>query len=405
MPSYSYVAIDKSGKERKSTIQADSPEQAAEHIRKAALVPVEVKEVGLLEKDIKVGGGGKKVKAKDLSVFCRQLVSMLQAGVTIVDSLGMLEKQTENKRLAAAIHETKSEVERGHTLSEAMANQDKVFPEMLINMVAASETTGNIEIAFGRMAIQFDKSSKISGMLKKSMAYPIVLLIVMIVIVIVMVVKIIPGYATTFADQGMELPAITRGMMVMSEFITKRWFVCIAIIVVAVLGIKAYKGTESGAMFFGKLAIRIPIFGKLNLKTYSSQFARTLSTMMSSGITMIDALDAVMKTMKNQVFLKHLQEAREEVAKGVPLSEPLRQGELFPPMVVHMISIGEETGDMQGMLDKLADYYDEEVEMTTQTVMAAMEPMIIVMMAVVVIILVAAIFAPMMSMYNMVGNS
>lgn len=405
MPSYSYTAIDKSGKERKATIEADSPEMAAEHIRKASLVPVEIKEVGLLEQDIKLGGGGKKVKPKDLSVFCRQLVSMLQAGVTIVDSLGMLEEQTENKRLAAAIHATKGEVERGHTLSEAMANQDKVFPEMLVNMVEAGETTGNIELSFARMAVQFDKSSKISGMLKKSLAYPIVLLIVMIVIVIVMVVKIIPGYATTFAEQGMDLPAITQAMMNMSDFLTKRWYICIAGIVLLVVGIRAYKHTESGAMVFGKLAIKVPVFGKLNLKTYSSQFARTLSTLMSSGITMIDAIDAVMKTMKNALFLKQLRDAKEEVAKGVPLSEPLKQGQLFPPMVVHMISIGEETGDMQGMLDKLADYYDEEVEMTTQTVMAAMEPMIIVMMAVVVVILVAAIFAPMMSMYNMVGNS
>lgn len=405
MPSYSYTAIDKSGKERKATIEADSPEMAAEHIRKASLVPVEIKEVGLLEQDIKFGGGGKKVKPKDLSVFCRQLVSMLQAGVTIVDSLGMLEEQTENKRLAAAIHATKGEVERGHTLSEAMANQDKVFPEMLVNMVEAGETTGNIELSFARMAVQFDKSSKISGMLKKSLAYPIVLLIVMIVIVIVMVVKIIPGYAETFAEQGMDLPAITQAMMDMSDFLTKRWYICIASIVLLVVGIRAYKHTESGAMVFGKLAIKVPVFGKLNLKTYSSQFARTLSTLMSSGITMIDAIDAVMKTMKNALFLKQLRDAKEEVAKGVPLSEPLKQGQLFPPMVVHMISIGEETGDMQGMLDKLADYYDEEVEMTTQTVMAAMEPMIIVMMAVVVVILVAAIFAPMMSMYNMVGTS
>lgn len=405
MPSYSYTAIDKSGKERKATIEADSPEMAAEHIRKASLVPVEIKEVGLLEQDIKFGGGGKKVKPKDLSVFCRQLVSMLQAGVTIVDSLGMLEEQTENKRLAAAIHATKGEVEKGHTLSEAMANQDKVFPEMLVNMVEASETTGNIELAFARMAVQFDKSSKLSGMLKKSLAYPIVLLIVMIVIVIIMVVKIIPGYAETFAEQGMKLPAITQGMMTMSEFLTKRWYICIVSIVVLVLGIRAYKHTESGAMVFGKLAIKVPVFGKLNLKTYSSQFARTLSTLMSSGITMIDAIDAVMKTMKNALFLKQLRDAKEEVAKGVPLSEPLKQGQLFPPMVVHMISIGEETGDMQGMLDKLADYYDEEVEMTTQTVMAAMEPMIIVVMAVVVVILVAAIFAPMMSMYNMAGNA
>ena len=152
------------------------------------------------------------------------------------------------------------------------------------------------------------------------------------------------------------------------------------------------------------MAMKLPMFGKLNIKTYSSQFARTLSTLMYAGIPLIHGIDAVTKLMKNRHFQLQLQSAREEVAKGVPLSEPLRKGGLFPPMVIHMLSIGEETGDIEGMLDKLADYYDEEVEMTTQTVMAAMEPMIIVVMAIIVVILIAAIYAPMLSMYNQLGN-
>lgn len=190
----------------------------------------------------------------------------------------------------------------------------------------------------------------------------------------------------------------------MSHVITKFWYLFVGGILLIVLGIREWRKTESGKLFFGKIAMKLPLFGKLNIKTYSSQFARTLSTLMYAGIPLIHGIDAVTKLMKNRHFQLQLQSAREEVAKGVPLSEPLRKGGLFPPMVIHMLSIGEETGDIEGMLDKLADYYDEEVEMTTQTVMAAMEPMIIVVMAIIVVILIAAIYAPMLSMYNQLGN-
>lgn len=403
MPSYSYIAVDAMGKEKKATIDAENQDKAAARLKKNGLTLISIKEVGMLEKDIKLSFG-RKVKPRDLSVFCRQFVSMIEAGVTVIDALGMLEEQTENKRLSAALHEVRTEVEKGQTLSEAMGHQGEIFPEMLVNMVAAGETSGNIELSFSRMAVQFDKTAKLSGLMKKSLAYPVVLLIVAVLIVILMVVKVIPGYAATFEQAGMQLPGITRAMMSMSHVITKFWYLFVGGILLIVLGIREWRKTESGKLFFGKIAMKLPLFGKLNIKTYSSQFARTLSTLMYAGIPLIHGIDAVTKLMKNRHFQLQLYSAREEVAKGVPLSEPLRKGGLFPPMVIHMLSIGEETGDIEGMLDKLADYYDEEVEMTTQTVMAAMEPMIIVVMAIIVVILIAAIYAPMLSMYNQLGN-
>lgn len=403
MPSYSYTAVDRKGKEKKSTIEADNREQALLELRREGLTPIQVKEVGLLERDISFKVG-KKVKPRDLSVFCRQFVSMLEAGVTIIDALGMLSEQTENKRLAQGLREVRDDVEKGRTLSEAMARQEQVFPDMLVNMVAAGETSGNIELSLSRMAVQFEKSAKLSGLMKKSMAYPVVLIVVALVILVVMVVKVIPGYAQTFEEAGMELPGITMAMMNMSAVVTKYWYLFIGGIALIVLLIREYRRTESGKLFFGKLAMKLPIFGKLNVKTASAQFARTLSTLMYAGIPLIEGLDAVTRTVKNRVLQRHLEEAREEVAKGVPLSEPLRSGGLFPPMVVHMLAIGEETGDIEHMLDNMADYYDEEVEMATQTVMAAMEPMIIVVMAIVVVILIAAIYAPMLSMYDAIGS-
>ncbi len=403
MPSYAYIAVDKAGIEKKASIDADTYDKALVSLRRDGLTPIEVKEVGAFSKDINISIGG-KVKPRDLSVFCRQFVSMVSAGVTIIDALDMLSEQTENKKLANALKETKGEVEKGHTLSEAMGNHPKEFPQMLVNMVNAGETSGSIEQAIARMAVQFEKSAKLKGLMVKSLMYPCVLIVVALAILVIMLVVVIPNYGKMFDDAGMELPGITLAMITMSNFIQKFWYFILGAIAALIIMLQQYKQTQSGAEVFGKMAIKMPLFGKLNVKTYSSQFARTLSTLIYAGIPMIDAIDAVAKIMKNALFKKHLMEAKEEVAKGMPLSEPLKYGGLFPPMVVHMLSIGEETGDLENMLDNLANYYDEEVEMTTQTVMAAMEPMIIVVMALMVLMLVGSIMSPMMSMYDMVDS-
>lgn len=237
MPSYSYIAVDAMGKEKKATIDAENQDKAAARLKKNGLTLISIKEVGMLEKDVKLSFG-RKVKPRDLSVFCRQFVSMIEAGVTVIDALGMLEEQTENKRLSAALHEVRTEVEKGQTLSEAMGHQGEIFPEMLVNMVAAGETSGNIELSFSRMAVQFDKTAKLSGLMKKSLAYPVVLLIVAVLIVILMVVKVIPGYAATFEQAGMQLPGITRAMMSMSHVITKFWYLFVGGILLIVLGIR-----------------------------------------------------------------------------------------------------------------------------------------------------------------------
>lgn len=403
MPNYAYIAVDKKGKEKKATIESENPDKAVEQIHQMGMLPVELSEVGTLGAEIKVNIN-RKVKTKELGLFCRQFVSMVSAGVTIIDALQMLADQMEHKTLRDALQGCCGEVKKGRPLSEAMGHYPKVFPEMMVNMAEAGETSGNIENAFARMAVQFEKSAKLSGLLLKSMVYPIVLMVVAIVILIVMVVYVIPGYAKTFAENGMELPGITKAMMSMSRVIQGYWYIFVLCIVAGILLLIRFRRSEMGIQFFSKLAIRLPLFGKLNIKTYASQFSRTLSTLVHAGIPLIDGLEAVSKTMKNALFREHLAEAAEEVSKGVLLSEELKREKLFPPMVPHMVAIGEETGDLEGMLDKLADYYDQEVEVTTQTVMAAMEPMIIIVMAVIVVLLIASIFAPMLSMYDQIGN-
>lgn len=401
MADFAYTAIENNGREVRGSMEAENREKVDARLRSQGLIPLEIQEQNALQKDIHFGA---KVKPRDLSVFCRQFVSMLRAGVNIMDALEMLTLQTENKTLSKAIAETRTEIGKGTTLSEAMAMQGEVFPPMMVNMVEAGETSGSIDQSLERMAVQFEKSSKLKGLMKKSMIYPVILLMVTVAIVIVVVVYVIPKYMEMFEGYDFEMPAVTLALMHMSDFIVNNVFLIIAAIVVLVLAIVRWKKTESGRLFFGKAAIRIPVFKKLNIKTYSSNFARTLSTLMQAGIPMIDAVDSVARTMTNVLYRDELLRAKEEIAKGVPLSEPLKAGGLFPPMVVHMLSIGEETGEIEEMLDKLADYYDEEVEMTTQSVLALMEPMIIIFMAGIVVLLIIAIMGPMLSMYNGVGN-
>ena len=401
MTEYIYRAIGEDGKEKKGNIKAESLEEAHEIIRRDRLTPVEVKKAGLLDIDIGIGG---KIKPRDLSVFCRQIVSMLQAGVTIMDALAMLEEQTENKKLAAAIGGAQTEIGKGETLGNAIAKFPAVFPDVMVEMVTAGEASGKLDMAFTRMSVYFEKAAKMKGIVKKAAMYPIMVLAVTLIVVVVMLVKVIPGYQSMFEQMGTELPAITRAVVAASDFIIGRWYLIVAVIIAAVVGIRAYAISQSGQVFFAKLSRNMPVFGVLTIKNAASSFARMMSTLIYSGLGMTDALTITAGTMTNYLYKKKCLEIKDEVMKGVTLSEPLLADDMFPPMVGHMAKIGEETGQLEEMLNRLADYYDEEVELATQTVIAVIEPCIILVLAVVVCVLIAAIMSPMLAMYNNMNN-
>ena len=403
MADFNYLAIDSDGKERKGNIVAETEQEVKAKLKLEGYTVVNVQKTNFLNKDLNISIGG-SVKPRDLSVFCRQFISMVNAGVTILDTLEMLTDQTENKTMAKAIKSVYGEIQKGETLSDALAKFPKVFPSIMVSMVAAGEASGKIDVAFERMSEHFEKSAKMKALVKKASVYPIMVSIVAVIVVIVMLVKVIPSYQDMFNDLGTSLPPITVMVVHMSNFIMHKWFIMIAVIVAVVVAIKAFKSTEEGQKIFGMLAIKAPVFGTLNIKTAASNYARTLSTLVYSGLPMIDALGITAGTMTNYMYRKALEKAKEDVSKGIPLSEPVAASGLFPPMVSHMTRIGEETGDLEGMLSKLADYYDEEVEMATQTVMAAMEPMIIIVLALVVGVLVMAIMSPMLSMYSAMDN-
>lgn len=404
MPNFKYVAYSKEGKEVKGTIEAADKDEAVYKLKEEGQMVVSVDKGSALDQDLNLSFGKKKASTRDLSVFCRQFVSISTAGVAIVDALEMLGDQTENKALQEAIYNVKASVQKGDTLANSMRRQDGIFPPMMVNMVEAGESSGSLEVAFERMAIQFEKSTKIKSLVKKSMIYPIALTVIVVGVVIVMMILVIPTFSDMYADMGQELPALTRGVVALSDFIVGKWYILIAIIAVAVIAIKAFVATDTGKYVKADLGMKMPIFGKLTVKSASAQFARNLSTLTAAGISMVDALEIVAKTMSNLRFKDAVLEAKEKVTQGRPLSEPLKASAVFPNMIIHMIGIGEETGNMDDMLITAATYYEEEVEVATEQVSAVIEPLLIVVMAGIVGTIIMSVLIPMFGMYDLAGG-
>ncbi len=403
MAAWGFVAIDKSGKEIKGSKEADSEEQVLRELKAQGLIVLDVTEQNALTKDISIDIGGKPT-ARDLSVFCRQFASITRAGVTIIEALRMLAEATENKKMQKALMNVRADVEKGETFADSLAKHPAVFPELLIQMARAGESSGSLETSMERMAIQFEKSAKTKALVNKAMIYPIVVMIVAIAVVIVMLLVVIPSYTDMFEQLGAELPGITLAVIAMSDFLKNYWFIIIPVVIGIVFLIKAYAKTYSGKHLFGKQQLKIPALKNLVVKNASAMMARTLSTLLTAGVPLNEAVGIVADTMTNIWFKEALHDATEQIMVGVPLSQPLQNCGLFPPMVYYMVRIGEEAGSTEEMLNKLADYYEEEVELAVQSLMAAMEPMIIIVLAVVVGGLIAACMAPMMTMYEALDN-
>ena len=399
MPGYSYVAVDSRGKEKRGRMDAENREEVVRQLKNDGLIPVSIREQGVLNKEIDFSIG-KKVKPRDLSVFCRQFVSITQAGVPMKEALQMLTEQTENKYLKQAVANVLANVEKGNTLADSMAAEKDIFPDIMVHMVEAGESSGSLDTSFARMAVHFEKEAKLKATIRKATIYPIILIFAVIGVIAVMLLFVISIFIDMFADLDVEMPALTMGVMNLSKWTVGHWYVILAVIVAVILAYQAIYRTDQGRLKIDLIKMKIPLLGKLNVKSTCAQFARTMSTLMAAGVSTIDCLETVAKIVKNIHYKNALMKAREEVMKGIPLSEPLETSGIFPPMVYHMTSIGEDTGNMEDMLTKLADYYDEEVEITTQSVLAAMEPLIIVFMALIVGTLVIAVIMPIGTMYE-----
>ena len=402
MAEYVYRAISKSGKEIKGKVEAENIEKAKNELKGRDLYITEIGEATALEKDISLSIG-EKIKTRDLCMFCRQFVSMQRAGVTIIETLKMLSEATENKFFSKTLMNVCKNVEKGETLADSL-DMEEAFPMLMIKMTAAGEASGSLDIAYERLAVQFERQAKLTGMIKKASIYPIIVCIVAVAVVIVMLNFVVPNFMGMFEDMDMEMPGITLAVIAASDFMQKYWYILILIVVALVIFFKWFKSTPRGEGILAKLALKVPLFGDMTIKSASANLSRTLSTMVAAGIPLVEAVDITAGTMTNYYFRKALLDAKESIIAGVPLSTPLKECGLFPPMVYHMTRIGEEAGSLEEMLSKLADYYEEEVEIATASLMAALEPMIIIVLAAVVGTIVGAVLAPMMTMYEGLNN-
>ena len=405
MAVFTYVAIDGKGKQVKGSLDADNQMKASDQLKKDGLTIIELKEGSALNKEVSLGSfGKKKVKIRDLSLLCRQFVSLNRAGVTIVETLKMLAEQTENPTLQEALVEVSTSVQKGDSLATAMRLRQDVFPELLCHMVAAGEASGNLDVSFERMAQQFEQSAKLQSMVKSAMTYPIIVLIVAFAVVIVMLEFVVPTFMGMFADMDIDMPKITLAVVAVSDFVQAHFILLLVIIAAIVAGVMYFSKTATGKGLFHRIAIKAPIFGDLTVKQSSARFARNLSTMLAAGISTPDAVQIVGETMNNVYYREVMANARVDVMQGVPLSTPLEKSGLFPPMVYHMVRIGEETGNTEAMLNTLADYYEDEVEEATKALTTMLEPLMIVLLAGICGTIIGAVIAPMGAMYEGLDN-
>lgn len=397
MPSFTFTAIGKTGKRISDSIESASLENAKNSLRSAGYTLLSIQENSFLNRSIDLpflGNPG----PKEMAVFCRQFVSILRSGVPMSMVLSMLAQQTENKKLSTAIREMQADVEKGWPLASSMRRQKRIFPNILVNMVAAGEESGSLEESFRQMEIYFEKSKRTRAAVGRVMIYPCILLVVMIIVLIVMMTKIIPMFLETFVQMNVELPKVTKIVMAVSSWFGKWWWAFLLSIAALAVFCLIYRRTNSGRHFFGWLARRVPIVKRLTVKSASAVFCRTVSLLLASGLSLTEALDLTAQNMTNVYFEEAVRTAGTLVSEGWPLGVSLQDVHIFPAMVSNMTTVGEETGDLQDILAKTADYFDQEVESATQKLLALLEPAVILFMAFFVVIIVFSIFLPMLNM-------
>ncbi|RKD34593.1 type II secretion system F family protein [Thermohalobacter berrensis] len=399
MPVYKYKAVKETGDKKEGKYTANSKNEVISMLRDNKYYPIKIEELQE-DRNIKLTNLFNRVKTKDLAIFCRQFHTMLDAGVTIINCLDILKQQTENKKLKVELGKIYDEVQKGSTLSEALRKHDEFFDELLINMVEAGEASGTLDVIMNRMAVHYEKENKISNKVKNAMVYPLILSIVSIFVVIFLLIVVMPSFISMFQGAGVALPLPTRILLAISNGIKENWYLMVISIAFLLYILNRYKGTENGSKFFDRVKLKIPIIKKTTIKIVTSRFTRTLSTLLGSGVSLLQSLDIVSRVVGNKVVAEDILQAKEDIRKGINLAEPIRKSGIFPPMVVSMVKIGEESGSLEEMLEKTADFYDDEVEAAMEKMTTALEPIMIIVMAIVIGSIVIAMILPMFEMIN-----
>lgn len=400
---FAYKVRDRSGKLVSGTLEADSQSLVIGKLREMGYAPVSVEEErkSLGQKEIKLPWGN-KVDLKDIAIMARQFATMISSGLSLIRALNILADQGENKVLCAALSDVRAEVEKGASLSGAVAKHPKVFNRLFISMIRAGETGGVLDDALLRMADTFEKEVALKAKIKSAMTYPVVVMGMVIMIVSAMLIFVVPMFKTLYADLGGTLPLPTRMLIGISDLIKKGFFIWPPVIMGAVYAFRKWKATDRGRARWDAIKLKAPVFGTLVHKTALARFARTLSALMRSGVPILQSLDIVRETVNNEVVADAVLAVQTSVKEGASLAKPLEKHDVFPSMVVQMMMVGEETGALDTMLEKIADFYDQEVNATVEALTSLIEPLLIAFMGAAVGAMVVALYMPMFNIINLV---
>jgi type IV pilus assembly protein PilC len=398
MPMYEYTARNVKGEIQKGQIDVASRDDVIAYLRKNRLQQVSLREAPKsMNLNISFGSG---IKTRDIVIFTRQFATMINAGLPLVQSLSILAAQAENKVLKEITKAVVFDVESGNTLADAMAKHPKAFSQLYVNMVAAGESGGILDTILLRLATFLEKNDALIRKVKGAMVYPGVIMSVAFIAVAVLLIFVIPTFQSMFASVNLELPLPTRVVIGMSELLTGYWWLIIAVVAALAFLVKRYYNTNDGRKRIDQILLNSPVLGDLLRKSTVSRFTRTLGTLISSGVNILEGLEITAKTAGNRVIHDAVMEARSSIAGGETIAGPLEKSKVFPTMVISMIAVGEQTGGLDTMLNKIADFYDEEVDVAVSALLSLMEPIMIVVLGVVVGGMVVAMYLPIFDMMN-----
>lgn len=399
-PLYEYEAVNASGESIKGVIEVERSNMVARQLKESGYYVTSIREVQEKKEIGNLFQTGKRVKTKDLTIFSHQFAAMIDAGISLIDALNILYEETEHPKLKEIIREIQEDIETGSSLSEAMSKHPKVFPKLYCQLIRAGETGGVLNTVLNQLAAHYDRQDEINGKVKSALYYPLTILGIAILVVIFLMVFIVPSFVTMFSDFGADLPGPTKMLLGASDFLRSYWWLLILIISSIAALLYSYRKTPKGEFRLDKLMLDIPVIGDLMRKVILSRFASTLAILLGSGVDLLSSLSIVEEVVGNKVYSNTLVDARGQVREGVNFSRPLSDSPYFPSMVIQMLKIGEESGNLEMMLNKISIFYDREVENAVEGSISLIEPAMIVFLAVLVGFIVISIVLPMFDMYS-----
>jgi len=401
MPVYTYYAKNLKGESLEGEYECMSTEALEQMLRAKGFFLVES---GIKGKEFEVSGLKGRINAKDIAVFCRQFAVIISSGITIVEAIGILRDQASKKRMKEILDDVHSELQKGRMLSEAIMPYDDLFPEFMKNMIRVGEASGSLDSILNQLAEYYENDYKVRQKIKSALTYPKILAALTVIVVVFLMVKVIPMFSGMLSDMGGELPGVTKALIAVSNFLVRNFLLLIALAVLLVISFRSYIKTDKGRLWYDGLKLKLPVIKNTVLKTVTARFARSMSILLKSGIPIVNAIEIMKNLIGNRAVEQKFAEARDEIQEGRGIAASMRRLEIFPPLLIHMITVGESTGELDDMLGRTAGFFDEEVEEAIEKAVSLIEPIMIIIMAGVIALIILAIMLPMIDLMGTINS-